>query len=144
MGFYREHLFNRHWGEQIAFGPGNTMSLGLVFADLEQHVVEGLWAPYLKEVGGSNGRVTGQDKVRIITLPARHFWDVEFLRKAFPGFVVGDDRPGAPEGNAFWSTDRDQVGQFIHGYSSTWLPGSLLDPDPRGRLTDALFEVTRH
>jgi hypothetical protein len=35
------------------------------------------------------------EALRIIAVPARHFWDPAFLRKV-PGVVLSDDRPGAP------------------------------------------------
>src|SRR5215813_643904 len=61
-----------------------------------------------------------------------------------PGLVVADDRPGAPEGNFFWASDGGQVGQFLHGYRSAWLPASLLQPEQQPHLADALFASTRH
>ena len=53
-------------------------------------------------------------------------------------------RPGAPAGNIFWASDRGQVGQFLHGYRSTWLPVSLLQPEQQQHLVNALFASTRH
>jgi berberine-like enzyme len=79
----------------------------------------------------------------VVAIPARNYWDAAFLRQ-FPGVVVGDDRPGAPEGNVAWAGDVGQAGQFLHGYQSAWLPASLLQPGARDRFADALFAATRH
>jgi len=58
--------------------------------------------------------------------------------------MIPDDRPGVPSHHGWWSGDQDQVGAFIHGYDSLWLPGSLLDPAQRPKLADALFASSRH
>ena len=60
------------------------------------------------------------------------------------GFISRDDRPGAPPTNVFWPGDEGQAGQFLHGYSSTWLPAALLQPARRAALADALFAASRH
>ena len=60
------------------------------------------------------------------------------------GFVAADDRHGAPKGNLFWPGDQGQAGQVLHGYGSTWLPASLLQPNRQAALGDAIFAATRH
>ena len=54
-------------------------------------------------------------------LPARHWWDVE----GNPS-MSRDTRDGAPKHHGWWHGDRGQVGAFLHGYESLWLPASLL------------------
>ena len=44
----------------------------------------------------------------------------------------------------FWIGDSGQVGHFLHGYRSAWLPASLLKQDQQKRLADALFASSRH
>jgi hypothetical protein len=56
---------------------------------------------------------------------------------------VRDDRRGAPEGYFYWEADRDQVGQVLHAYQSTWLSQRLLDPDRRPALVDALTRASQ-
>jgi len=55
-----------------------------------------------------------------------------------------DNRPGAAPNNAWWKGDAGQVGWFIWGYESLWLPASLLENHAQGRLADALFESSRY
>src|SRR6185295_19746138 len=58
-------------------------------------------------------------------------------------FVL-DQRPGAHPGNAWSAGDAGQVGWFIWGYESLWLPESLLESDAQQRLADALFASSRY
>jgi hypothetical protein len=60
-----------------------------------------------------------------------------------PGLIVPDDLPGAPPGYFYWAVDRDQVGQVLHAYQSTWLSQRLLDPDRRPALIDALTRASQ-
>ena len=80
----------------------------------------------------------------ILTVPAQRFWDADFLLANAPGLVVRDDRPDAPNGNVFYAGDAGQVGFFIHGYKSAWLPATLLQPGGQQSLADAIFAATRH
>jgi FAD/FMN-containing dehydrogenase len=57
--------------------------------------------------------------------------------------MVPDSREGAPQYHGWWKGDQDQVGMFIHGYDSLWLPASLLQTNGRQRLLDALFAASR-
>jgi hypothetical protein len=58
--------------------------------------------------------------------------------------VLSDDRPGAPPDNIFWSGNLAEVGHFLAGFQSLWLPGSLLQSDWRKGLAEALFAAARH
>jgi hypothetical protein len=106
-------------------------------------------------------------------IPARHMWDVQWWKEhwtelAFPNPnanrlialfdqvlahvltylhlrpIVVDERPGARPNNAWWAGDGGQVGWFIWGYESLWLPASLLENDAQQRLADALFASSRY
>ena len=79
----------------------------------------------------------------VLAAPARQFWDPALLRQV-PGLVLADDRPGAPEANVFWASNRGEAGQVLHGYQSAWLPAALLREDAQEALGDALFAATRH
>ncbi|MFC5740891.1 FAD-binding oxidoreductase [Dyella tabacisoli] len=143
ISFYQSDLFNRHWGEQMVFKTGNVLRLSLVFQGLDQSQVEKIWAPFLDWVR-SRKEYSFASEVKILSLPARHFWDAEFLQQHAPGVVVADDRPDAPAHHVLWAGDQGQVGWFLHGYRSAWLPASLLHKDAQSRLVDALFASTRH
>jgi FAD/FMN-containing dehydrogenase len=70
---------------------------------------------------------------------ARTWWDVG----ANPG-MIRDTREGAPKNRGWWHGDQAQVGAFLHGMESIWLPAALLRKDRQKRFADALFAASRH
>ena len=58
--------------------------------------------------------------------------------------MKADDRLGARSGDYWWAGDSGQVGAFWHGYTSAWMPASLLRPQRRADLADAWFAASRH
>jgi hypothetical protein len=53
ISFYHDHLFNRHWGEQIVFERGNAIRIAMVFQGLDRQQVASVWRPFLDWVGDS-------------------------------------------------------------------------------------------
>jgi FAD/FMN-containing dehydrogenase len=168
VSFYREHLFNDHWGEQAQVNPDNTLEIKMVSHGLDTEEVKKVWQPFLDWVARSPQAYKVQGRVVIGSLPARHMWDVQWWKEhwpeiAFPsngnsflGLFDGalahvmqpvldfDDRPGAGPNNAWWKGDGGQVGWFIWGFESLWLPASLLENNAQEHLADALFASSRH
>ncbi|WP_266158637.1 FAD-dependent oxidoreductase [Dyella silvatica] len=142
ISFYQSDLFNRHWGEQMVFKTGNVLQFSMVFQGLEQAQAEKIWAPFLDWLR-SRDEYAFLSEAKVLSLPARHFWDAEFLRQHASSFIVSDDRPDAPRNHVLWAGDEGQVGQFLHGYRSAWLPDSLLQQERQSTLVDALFASTR-
>jgi FAD/FMN-containing dehydrogenase len=58
--------------------------------------------------------------------------------------MIRDPREGAPAHHGWWKGDQGEVGAFLHGYDSLWLPASLLREDRQKLLADALFAASRH
>jgi FAD/FMN-containing dehydrogenase len=143
MEFYAQALFNPHWGEQLVFAPGGVLSIFMVLQGLDQQQAEATWRPFFDWVTASPQDFTIVLAPRIISEPARRFWDPAFLKQA-PGIVVSDDRPGAPADNIFWAGNLDEAGAVWYAYQSAWLPASLLEEDRRGSFVDALFEAAKH
>jgi FAD/FMN-containing dehydrogenase len=141
--FYSESLFNPHWGEQIAFRPGNVLAIAVVFQGLDQHQAETIWRPFFDWLAASPQDFGFVSEPKIIALRAQKFWDPEFLKKA-PGLVLADDRPGAPEANVFWASTLGETGQVLHGYQSAWIPASMLRENQQKNLADALFAAAQH
>jgi FAD/FMN-containing dehydrogenase len=144
IAFYRDRLFNPHWGEQLVFGRGNTVRIAMVCQGLDRPSAERIWQPFLDWVTRSPQDFAIEQPLTILDAPARRFWDAAFLRQNVPGLVVADDRPGSPTGNVFWAANQGEAGQFLHGYRSAWLPATLLAPGQQARLAEALFASTRH
>jgi FAD/FMN-containing dehydrogenase len=53
VSFYTEKLFNPHWGEQIAFRPGNVLAIAMVFQGLDQQQAESTWRPFFDWLAAS-------------------------------------------------------------------------------------------
>jgi FAD/FMN-containing dehydrogenase len=143
LEFYTQALFNPHWGEQLVFAPGGVLSIFMVLQGLDQQQAEATWHPLFDWVSASGQDFSIVSAPRIISEPARRFWDPAFLKQA-PGLVISDDRPGAPADNIFWATNLGEVGRVWYTYQSAWLPQSLLADDQRARFADALFAAAQH
>jgi FAD/FMN-containing dehydrogenase len=143
LEFYTQALFNPHWGEQLGFSPNGVLSISMVLQGLDQQQAEATWRPFFDWVSTSGSGFTIVSAPRIISEPARRFWDPAFLKQA-PGLVISDDRPGARADNIYWAGDAGQVGAVWRAYQSAWLPQSLLADNQRERLVDALFAAAKH
>jgi FAD/FMN-containing dehydrogenase len=140
--FYAEKLFNPHWGEQLVFGP-DVLAISMVFQGIGGQEAEAVWRPFFDWIAASPADFAVVGPARVLPAPARYFWDPTLV-KLVPGVVLSDDRPGASEDNIFWTGNLGEAGIVWHGYQSAWLPASLLKPDQREKLSDALFAATKH
>jgi len=144
IDFYAESLLNPHWGEQIGFGGDNGLDIRMVFQGLSQAEAENIWAPFLADIAAQPERFAIEAPLSVMAMPARNFWDAGFLAAQVPFLIKKDDRPGAPPGDFYYAGDAGQVGFFVHGYKSVWLPTSLLAASERQKLADATFAASRH
>jgi FAD/FMN-containing dehydrogenase len=143
LEFYAQALFNPHWGEQLVFAPGRVLSIAMVLQGVDQQQAEATWRPFFDWVSASGQDFSIVSAPRIVSEPARRFWDPAAL-KTVPGLVIADDRPGAPPDNIFWAGNLEEAGVVWYAYQSAWLPTSLLEADRRESLADALFVAARH
>jgi FAD/FMN-containing dehydrogenase len=142
--FYSESLFTRAWGESARIRRNNTLEVDMVFQGLAQEDAATVWTRFLDGVLASSPDITLQSPFTIEALPARRWWDTDYLEKYSAGSVLSDPRPGAPRSHAWWTGDNEQVGTFVHGYQSAWLPAALLHPAAQERLANALYLSSRH
>lgn len=142
ISFYREGLFNSHWGESVSIGPDNTLRLNMVCQGLDNQQAANVWKPFFDSVKNSKD-LTVSD-LEAGARSARHWWDITDRKRRGSDAMISDSRPGAPATHAYWSGDQGQVGAFLHGYDSLWLPASLLKNSQQPRLADALFAASRH
>jgi FAD/FMN-containing dehydrogenase len=143
VAFYRDALFNPTWGEQVKFYGTNVFEVAMIFQGIDRDQAEAAWRPFVSWIAEQGGEFTTVAAPIFFTAPAQYLWDGEFLKKNAPQIVLGDDRPGAPEGNVFWRTNQEEAGWCLHGYESTWMPASLLEPARQPQLVDALFAASR-
>ena len=136
---YTLSLFNPHWGEQVAIGLGNTLKLSMVSQGLDRQQTQQLWEPFFAWVNAAPQDFTVTDEFGTGALKAQHWWDPAGTHR-----MVQDTRAGAPAYHAWWQGDQEQVGAYLHGYDSLWLPAALLQQPQRQRLAEALFAGSRH
>ncbi len=144
IDFYREQLFNRHWGEQFRFNRRNTLEFLVLMQGLDREPAEAVWKPFREWVAGRPNDFKVTTPIGVSVFPARQFWNPALLSLAPSKPVLHDDRPHAPPGNIYWTGNREEAGQFMHGYRSAWLPAALLEKSRQPELVDALFAATRH
>lgn len=144
VAFYRDHLFNDHWGEHARITGDNVLDLLMVCHDLSTEEVKKIWEPFLDWVSRSPGAYTIEGQPSLGSMPARHWWDVEWSKQNHRSAFNLDQRPGASSNNAWWTGDAGQVAWFLYGYESLWMPASLLEADSQERLVQALFAGSRH
>jgi len=142
-GFAADALINPHWGEQVAVGPDNTLEIEMVFQGLADDEARRVWAPFDAWLTDNAGDLAQRSEVRLVSMPGRHWWDYEYRRSVLPKSIVIDDRPGVPK-RFWWAGSGGEVGIFLSGYESLWLPEALLRPARRDGLAETLFAASRH
>jgi len=138
----RDNTLNPHWGEQIAFGPDNTVRIEMVFQGLSQDGVRQTWSDLDAFLADNPDRFKSGEP-RIVTAPARHWWDLDYRRANLPNSIVEDPRPGAPD-RFWWSGNASEVGIYFSGYDSMWLSHDLLDPERMGATVDGIVQASRN
>jgi FAD/FMN-containing dehydrogenase len=142
LSFYRENLLNPHWGEQIHFGQGLTVTVSMVSQGLDQAQIEHTWAPLFDWIKArpADYTLSGQ---KLVAGPAQDYWDAAAYERLAPGTViVPDPLPGAPTDYFYWQGDAGEAGQWLHAYQSTWLSRQLLTPQRQPALVDALASAS--
>jgi FAD/FMN-containing dehydrogenase len=139
LGFYRENLFNPHWGEQVHFGSDNVFEISMVCQGLSADQAQSAWQPFFDWVKAAPQDYSIDERLHAGAWDAKGWWDV-----ANNPSMIRDMRPGAPPWHGWWDGDQAQVGAYLHGYDSLWLPESLLQDDRKAQLADALFAASRH
>lgn len=139
ISFYRERLFDSHWGEQVRLGPDNTLGIAMVSQGLDGAQARETWQPFFDWVGATPDDFAVTSPLRAGAGDARSWWEVD----ANPA-MIRDTRDGARPNRGWWQGDQAQVGAFIHGYESLWLPAALLDPTRQTQLAEALFAASRY
>jgi FAD/FMN-containing dehydrogenase len=139
ISFYREKLFNPHWGEQVSLRQDNTLEISMVCQGLDNTQASEAWKPFFDWVNASPGDFTAMRPFGSHVGNPRSWWKVE----GNPS-MIRDTREGAPKDHGWWQDDQGQVGAFLHGFESIWLPASLLREDGQRRLVGALFAASRH
>lgn len=142
VDFYAGTLFNAQWGEHISVFPDNRLGISMSSAGLSTDEARAVWQPFMDWLQ-TEGSAFSTPGLRAYGSDARSYWDVQAMRKGGSTSIRVDTRPGAPPIHAWWNDNEGEVGVFLYGYDSLWLPQSLLAPEARPKLVDALFKASR-
>jgi len=139
IAFYHERLFNPHWGEHVHFRPDNVLEIDMISQGLTPEETLAAWQPFFDWMRAS------PDDFDLVSpgawaWDARSWWDLDKRASVYSK----DTREGVPRHHAWGKGDQGEVGIFLHGYDSLWLPASLLQQDRQQSLADALFAASRH
>jgi len=137
IAFYAANLFNPHWGEQVSIQDDRSLRLSMVCQGLDADRVKQIWQPFVDWVNAAGSDYALERPLRTGAEDARGWWKMD-------DSLIPDTRAGAPEHHGWWHGDAGQVGVFLHGYDSLWLPASLLEPARQQVLVDALIAASRH
>jgi FAD/FMN-containing dehydrogenase len=140
---YAANLLNSHWGEQAHIQTGNVLRITMLSQGLKEAEMRAAWQPLLDFVADPKNAVDTTEPFYAVAIPSRFFWDFAQHKALGIKDVTFDDRPGVPPWHAWWNGDSGQVGAFLYGYDSTWLPRRLLDLERRPALVAAMFEASR-
>lgn len=144
VDFAQQSLINPTWGEQVSFDSDNVISIQMSFQGLDEKQAAAVWKPLWAWIEERTSDYEVVEPVRIIVSPARHWWDFEYRKAHYPTTIRIDKRNGKETGRFWWGGNTAEVGIFLTGYESLWLPNSLLGADKADLLTDALVNASRN
>jgi hypothetical protein len=139
VNFYTDNLLNPIWGEQVTFAPDNTFEISMSSLGLDRPSVQAVWKPFFDWITASPSDYAVTDGLAANAHEARHMWDPE----GNPAMTL-DSRVGVPKHHGWWKGDQNQVGIFLNGYDTVWLPARLLHENQGRALVAALFTASRH
>jgi FAD/FMN-containing dehydrogenase len=138
LAFYASALANPHWGEQVAVRANNSLKISMVQQGLSAEETRAVWQPFFDWVRAAPDCSIAEE-LGAGAHKMQSWWQIEGNDSMIP-----DKRPGALPHRGWWQGDQDQVGAYLHGYDSLWLPASLLEDSEQPRLAAALFAASRH
>jgi FAD/FMN-containing dehydrogenase len=138
IGFYRDHLFNPHWGETVHIQPDNVLEISMSSQGLGNAEASALWRPFFDWVAASPERFEVTYLVAWAR-DSRNWWNPETAN-----WIARDGRAGAPAYHGWGKGNQGECGAFIHFYDSFWIPASLLEEGQQAKLVDGLFAASRH
>jgi hypothetical protein len=141
--FYSQSLFGPHWGESVHVGKDNSLKLSMVCQGLDPASAREIWAPFITWLQASPASFKLTTELNVGSAPARGWWDIQGRLLHSPSSIIMDNRTNSSSTHAWWTNDKEQVGAYMYGYDSLWLPASLLNRSHQPALVDALFSASR-
>lgn len=139
--FYREHLNNEHWGEQVALTPNNEMKFSLAFQGVDKSDVDRIWQPFYEWLAQNPTHY--QSSLSSASRAAKNYWDYDYLIANQPNSIVSNHQKDTPAGEFWWASNQAEVSMYITYYLSFYLPFKLFNPENEEHLAKALFHASR-
>ncbi len=145
MTFYRDKLMNPHWGESAMFTRDNKLDINMVVAALDEDQSKEVWQEFLDKIN-ANKDYTIVKEPRFIILDGEDFFNIEYRYDKLSNSVLTDSRKNgeAKHENVFWKGNQGEVGIYLYGYDSVWLPQNLLSDKKMSHLVESLFASSRN
>lgn len=118
IAFYREKLFNGHWGENIEIQPDNTLDIGMACEGLDAAEIVQIWQPFLDWVRARPNDFSLPGPLRSGAGDGRTRWSPSNC-----GFKH-DPRVRAPAHHVWYRDNEGECGAYLYAYDSVWLPAS--------------------
>jgi len=128
------------WGEQISFGPDNSVRLMLLASGLDADEARAVWQPVLD--WADRHPQAYESGIDVASIPFRQFWDYRWWQEYAPQAICRDTRPGQAHGNFWWAANQGEVSWYLDAYKSRWIPASQFGESP-DILADALVSAAR-
>ncbi len=143
LRFYRDSLMNPHWGEHAGFNGENELEIAMSIQGLSEQQAAEVWQPFINWVTERSDYFEITSPLRLVVVPAYHWWDYEYRKKHMPHSIIADDRPGGKPGAFWWSGSSREVSIYIAGYESGWLHERLLQDSQVQTLAMTLVAASR-
>ncbi|WP_168792961.1 BBE domain-containing protein [Paraburkholderia aromaticivorans] len=111
---------------------------------LDQQQAQAAWQPFIDWIDASPHDFAVTSPFVVHARPAQDYWSWQYRKRTEPDLVFFDDRPGAPANNMWFAEENTELGAYVYGYESFWLPALLLQESRQRRFADAVFASTRH
>ena len=138
IAHYQAALFNPYWGEHVHFRTDDVLEIDMLSQGLDAAQVAAAWAPFFDWVKAKPDDFEMSEALGTGAWDARSWWHAD--KKS----MLRDPRASAPAHHAWSKGDQGEVGIFLHGYDSLWLPASLLQAEQQQALVEAVVAASRH
>jgi FAD/FMN-containing dehydrogenase len=142
LRFYRDELMNPHWGEHAGFNRENVLEVAMSIQGLSEEQAAAVWRPFVDWVLARPNEFDVVSPLRLVVIPAYHWWDYDYRKKHLPKSIVEDTRPNGKAGAFWWSGSAREVSIYIAGYESGWLHERLLQDDRLSTLAMTLVAAS--
>ena len=140
--FYRSNLLNPNWGEKIVIRKNNSLEISMLCQSLTKEQMMVIWKPFSEWVQKQSGDLETSSSLTLSVVPAEKWWDYAYLTKTMPQSIKTDQRPKARK-KFWWKNSNREVGLYIQGADSLWIPKKFLSGPSLDQLVQALFDASR-